>query len=232
MRERLAIYPSYAARPDPWVAGKMRAPVSALLGPEGLGVDGQRPAPIPWQDPEVSWRPRTISLTFAKHQGAGLRADAEVVYGELDAADNDVTRAWSAARVDPARLDADIRSILVKAAEHRAITDTEALALFRAEGPGLDALCRVADGLRAEAVGPEVTYVVNRNINFTNVCYVGCRFCAFAQREVDPESYTLTLTEVADKILARATELGYAHRDIASIHEVLAQLSKPGVVIA
>ena len=37
-------------------------------------------------------------------------------------------------------------------------------------------------------------------------------------------------TEVADKILARATELGYAHRDIASIHEVLAQLSKPGVV--
>jgi FO synthase len=48
-------------------------------------------------------------------------------------------------------------------------------------------------------VGDEVTYVVNRNINFTNVCYVGCRFCAFAQREVDPESYTLTLTEVADR---------------------------------
>jgi FO synthase len=41
--------------------------------------------------------------------------------------------------------------------------------------------------------------VVNRNINFTNVCYTGCRFCAFAQREVDPESYTLTLTEVADR---------------------------------
>jgi FO synthase len=41
--------------------------------------------------------------------------------------------------------------------------------------------------------------VINRNINFTNVCYVGCRFCAFAQREVDPESYTLTLEEVADR---------------------------------
>jgi FO synthase len=41
--------------------------------------------------------------------------------------------------------------------------------------------------------------VINRNINFTNVCYVGCRFCAFAQREVDPESYTLTLDEVADR---------------------------------
>ena len=103
LRERLAIYPSYAARPDPWIAGKMRAPVSALLGADGLGVDGQRPAPIPWQDPEVSWRPRTIALTFAKHQGAGLREDAEVVYGELDALENEVTRAWSAARVDPAQ---------------------------------------------------------------------------------------------------------------------------------
>src|SRR6185436_11973996 len=85
LRERLAIYPSYAARPDPWIAGKMRAPVSSLLGADGLAVDGQRPEPTPWQDPEVSWRPRTIALTFAKAQGAGLRADAEVVYGELDA---------------------------------------------------------------------------------------------------------------------------------------------------
>src|SRR5439155_10050972 len=81
LRERLAIYPSYATRPDPWVAGKMRAPVSALLGPDGLGVDGQRPAPIPWQDPDVSWRPRTTALSFSKHTGAGLRADADVVYG-------------------------------------------------------------------------------------------------------------------------------------------------------
>ena len=44
-----------------------------------------------------------------------------------------------------------------------------------------------------------MTYVVNRNINFTNVCYTGCRFCAFAQREIDPESYTLSLDEVADR---------------------------------
>ena len=51
----------------------------------------------------------------------------------------------------------------------------------------------------AEAVGDEVTYVVNRNINFTNVCYMGCRFCAFAQREIDAESYTLSLDEVADR---------------------------------
>ena len=99
----------------------------------------------------------------------------------------------------PARLGAEIREALRLAERHRPISDDQALALFQAEGADLDALRRVADGLRAEAVGDVVTYVINRNINFTNVCYVGCRFCAFAQREVDPEAYTLTLEEVADR---------------------------------
>ena len=67
---------------------------------------------------------------------------------------------------------------------------------------------RVADGLRAEAVGDEVTYVINRNINFTNVCYVGCRFCAFAQREQDAESYTLTLERGRPIAREEAWELG------------------------
>jgi FO synthase len=221
LRERLTIYPSYAARPDPWTAAKMRAPIAALLGPDGLAVTGQRPEPVSWQDPEVSWRPRTIELTFSKGPHAGLRADADTVYGELEALENEVTRAWAAQRIEPARLDGDIRAALAKAASHRPITDEEALALFRADGAALDALCSVADDLRAEAVGPEVTYVLNRNINFTNVCYVGCRFCAFAQREVDPESYTLTLAEVADKAeeawLRGATEVcmqGGIHPDL------------------
>src|SRR4029079_5094892 len=88
---------------------------------------------------------------------------------------------------------------LRKAEAHRPVSDADALALFRAEGASLDALCRVADDLRAEAVAPDVTCVINRNISCTTVCYVGCRFCAFAQREVDAESYTLTLDEVADR---------------------------------
>ena len=51
----------------------------------------------------------------------------------------------------------------------------------------------------ATTVGDDVTYVVNRNINFTNVCYTGCRFCAFAQRRTDADAYTLSLDEVADR---------------------------------
>nr|BFE86679.1 hypothetical protein GCM10020093_092800 [Planobispora longispora] len=69
--------------------------------------------------------------------------------------------------------------------------------------------------------GDDVTYVVNRNINFTNVCYTGCRFCAFAQRRTDADAYTLSLEEVADRAQegweAGATEVcmqGGIHPDL------------------
>ena len=207
LRERLAVYPRFATEPDPWLAAKMRAPVHALLAPDGLAVEGMEPSPIPWQDPDVHWRPRTISLTFSKGPAAGLRADADQVYGTFETIENEVTRAWAAARVEPERLDAEVRVALAAAEARRPLSDQGALALFRAEGASLEALCRVADDLRADDVGPEVTYVINRNINFTNVCYVGCRFCAFAQRERDPEAYTLTLHEVSDRA-EEAWELG------------------------
>lgn len=197
LRERLTVYPRFATSPDPYLSGKMRAPVAALLGPDGLAVEGQVPAPISWQDPDVSWKPRATALTFAKDADAGLREDALAVYGDFDALE--VTRGWATRAVHPERLDMDVKRALAKAAAHRPITDGDALSLFQAEGAALEALCRVADDLRAETVGHEVTYVINRNINFTNVCYVGCRFCAFAQREVDAESYTLTLDEIADR---------------------------------
>jgi FO synthase len=221
LRERLCIYPEYAARPDPYLTAKMRAPVSALLGEDGLAREGQRPEPIAWQDPDVQWKPRSIELTFAKGAGAGLRADAEDVYGDIQAVEVEETRRWAARRRDPVRIDALLKQALRAAEAHRPVTDEQALALFEAEGPALEALCEVADGLRREAVGEEVTYIVNRNINFTNVCYVGCRFCAFAQREIDPESYTLTLREVADRAeeawAAGATEVcmqGGIHPDL------------------
>lgn len=198
LRERLTVHPAFALRPDPYLAAKMRAPVTALMAPGGLAAEGRSPRPIPWQDPDVQWKPRETELTFAKGAAAGLRADADAVYGDLDGVE--VTRDWARSTVDSRRLDLEIRAALAKAARHAQISDEEALALFRAEGAALEELCRVADDLRSEAVGDEVTYVVNRNINFTNVCYVGCRFCAFAQREVDAESYTLTLGEVADRV--------------------------------
>jgi FO synthase len=200
LRERLAIYPEYALKPDPWLAGKMQEPVRLLAGEDGSAVESMEPQPVPWQDPEVRWKPRSIALTFAKGPESGLREDASDVYGDFEAIS--LTQEWlRKPRSAPERLAADVRAALRRAADGRGgqLEDREALALFEAEGDALEALCRVADDLRRAAVGDEVTYVVNRNINFTNVCYTGCRFCAFAQREVDPESYTLSLDEVADR---------------------------------
>src|SRR5207245_2339885 len=151
---------------------------------------------------------------------AGIPEDAEDVYGSFDHIS--VTRDWvERPKASPARLDADIKQALRRAADGQVVGDEDALALFQAEGDGLEALCRVADDLRREAVGDEVTYVVNRNINFTNVCYTGCRFCAFAQRRTDADAYTLSVAEVGTRadeaVAAGATEVcmqGGIHPDL------------------
>jgi len=102
-----------------------------------------------------------------------------------------------------------------------ALTDDQALALLSADGKDLEELARLADGLRREVNGDDVTYVVTRNINFTNVCYTGCRFCAFAQRRTDADAYTLSLKQIGDRAAeawdAGATEVcmqGGIHPDL------------------
>ncbi|NEA03922.1 5-amino-6-(D-ribitylamino)uracil--L-tyrosine 4-hydroxyphenyl transferase CofH, partial [Streptomyces sp. SID10116] len=108
----------------------------------------------------------------------------------------------------PSRIDGDVRAALRQAADDPTkLTDDEALALLHADGPALDALCAVADDIRRTVNGDDVTYIVTRNINFTNVCYTGCRFCAFAQRRTDADAYTLSLDQVADRA-AQAWDVG------------------------
>ncbi|MEU0254965.1 5-amino-6-(D-ribitylamino)uracil--L-tyrosine 4-hydroxyphenyl transferase CofH, partial [Streptomyces sp. NPDC006184] len=123
------------------------------------------------------------------------RGDFDEVYGDWEA-----LREAAAPGMVPQRIDGDVRGALRTAADDPTrLTDAEALALFHADGPALDALCRVADDVRRTVNGDDVTYIVTRNINFTNVCYTGCRFCAFAQRRTDADAYTLSLEQVADR---------------------------------
>src|SRR2546425_11773796 len=75
----------------------------------------------------------------------------------------------------------------------------QSLALANAEGDDLVGLLVAADELRRELAGNIVTYVVNRNINFTNICFVGCKFCAFSRGPREPDIYFLTLEQVAQK---------------------------------
>jgi 7,8-didemethyl-8-hydroxy-5-deazariboflavin synthase CofH subunit len=81
----------------------------------------------------------------------------------------------------------------------------ESLLLANAEGDDLLGLLVAADMLRRDLVGNLVTYVVNRNINFTNVCFVGCKFCAFSRGPREEDSYFHTLETMAQKTIeARA----------------------------
>ena len=133
------------------------------------------------------------------------RSDFADVYGDWDAVKEAAQATQSAVDVRGApatSLETTTRGLAaLKAAEADPgnLSNGHALTLMTAEGDLLEQVCRLADDLRREAVGDEVTYVVNRNINFTNVCYVGCRFCAFAQRRTDADAYTLSLDQVADR---------------------------------
>jgi 7,8-didemethyl-8-hydroxy-5-deazariboflavin synthase CofH subunit len=83
----------------------------------------------------------------------------------------------------------------------------QGLLLANAEGAALDALIAVADALRRQTVGDTITYVVNRNINFTNVCFVGCSFCGFARGAGAHDAYSLSAGDVVRKA-SEAWELG------------------------
>jgi len=79
------------------------------------------------------------------------------------------------------------------------LTGEQCALLANATGDDLLGLLVVADALRRELVGNIVTYVVNRNINFTNVCFVGCKFCAFSRGPRESDTYFLSLDQVAQK---------------------------------
>jgi len=83
----------------------------------------------------------------------------------------------------------------------------QCLLLANVEGDDLLGLLVAADTLRRDLVGNLVTYVVNRNINFTNVCFVGCKFCAFSRGPREGDTYFLSLEQLAQKTV-EAWQLG------------------------
>ncbi len=91
---------------------------------------------------------------------------------------------------------AEVREILHGAMCGTELTFEQGLVLATAEGSALEALLAVADQLRRETVGDAITYVVNRNINFTNVCFVGCSFCGFGRGPAAADAYSLSFEEV------------------------------------
>jgi len=223
LRERLTIYPPYIR--EPWLDPRLGAHVSALADPAtGLAAEGAVPQGRPWQEPDGGWQEtgRTDLHTSIDTTGrtTDRRDDFAEVYGDWEE-----IRSRLASEPQPApgpRIDADVKDALRQAERAPAgLSDAQALALLAADGPALEALTTLADAIRRDVNGDGITYVVNRNINFTNVCYTGCRFCAFAQRRSDADAYTLSLEQIGDRAQeaweAGATEVcmqGGIHPDL------------------
>jgi FO synthase subunit 2 len=93
-------------------------------------------------------------------------------------------------------LDPRVRVALDRALEGREVSVADGLVLAEVRGRELGALVAVADELRARQVGDVVTYVINRNINFTNVCIKHCTFCAFSRDHREEQGYLLPVAEV------------------------------------
>ena len=92
-----------------------------------------------------------------------------------------------------------LRAALDAALEGRGLDSEQAIRVAEARGADLAAVVAVADRLRRETVGDDVTYVVNRNINFTNICIIGCTFCCFGQSAHSPNAFWHSLETVADR---------------------------------
>ncbi|MEV3859917.1 bifunctional FO biosynthesis protein CofGH [Streptomyces sp. NPDC050095] len=200
LRERLCVYPEFVTRGEPWLDPRLLPHVRALADPAtGLAIADAPVVGRPWQEPDEQFTSsgrtdlhRTIDT---EGRTSDRRDDFDEVYGDWEA-----LREQAAPGMVPSRIDTDVREALAVAADDPTrLTDDQALALLHADGPALDAVCAIADDIRKTVVGDDVTYIVTRNINFTNVCYTGCRFCAFAQRRTDADAYTLSLDQVADR---------------------------------
>src|SRR5437763_996470 len=105
------------------------------------------------------------------------------------------------------RVSRDVRGILARALDGAEVSVAEADVLATTTGRDLAALTLTADELRRRHVGDTVTYVVNRNINFTNVCIKHCGFCAFSRDHREEEGYLLPIEEVVRRA-REAWELG------------------------
>ena len=211
--QRLTAQPKYVQAGAAWIDPRVAGHVAALADPEtGFAAD-VHPVGLPWQEPDEAAESlgRTDLHTAIDAEGrrSATRSDLGSAFGDWDSIR---ARAGELVARAPERLDTDVASALRSAErDPAACSDAEYLALATADGPALEAVAALADALRRDVVGDDVTFVVNRNINFTNICYTGCRFCAFAQRKGDADAFSLSAQDVADRAweahVAGATEV-------------------------
>ena len=192
--ERLALTPAYAARPERWTDAAITPHVRRFSDSRGFA------RPDRW------------------YAGAGCELPPIAARWSSTAGTREVDAPAAAAQTSVRKKrgpSAGIRAIIKAACAGHALTEADIVRLFGVEGPDLDEVIAAANQLRHESVGDTVTYVVNRNINYTNICLYHCGFCAFSKgrgsADLRGPAYNLELDEVArrtvEAAVAGATEV-------------------------
>jgi FO synthase len=195
---RLTIYPEFAHDPDRWLDDALRFRVLDRSDAEGLGRD----------DPGAVFVQR-IKPASPEQVDQGV----EVLHIGARS-----TAWYSGASVDPPvlvpgrpRAGGAVAEVLAGVLADQEVGIDEIVTLFGARGPEVAAVAEVADDLRRRVVGDEVTFVHNRNINYTNVCTFKCKFCGFSKGPLSLNlrgtPYLLTLDDIAARVV-EAAELG------------------------
>jgi len=165
-----------------------------------------------------------VGPVYARDADAWLEpAIARQVRRAVDGRGLPITDGWAAGRDDPAPVlgsggqsvgRSHITQLLDKAVAGHRLEGEEIVRLFEADGPDAQAVISAADALRRQVAGDTVTYVVNRNINYTNICLYRCGFCAFSKgstRDLRGPAYRLDMEEVgrraAEAVARGATEV-------------------------
>ncbi len=195
---RLTIHPEFALAPDTWLDERLRFPVLDRSDADGFARD----------DPGQFW-PERVTAADVVHDGAevvlvGHRSTAW--YAGATNAPTTLVPGRAAVRPGSA-----VDLALRRADDGDPLGADDLVALFRARGGEVNAIAEYADHLRHEAVGDTVTWVHNRNINYTNVCTFKCRFCGFSKGPMSLNlrgtPYLLTLDDIAERA-AEAEALG------------------------
>ncbi len=201
---RLTIYPEYAADPERWLDPAVAPRVLALADSEGLAREDNWAAGAPEVGTGGPPPPRAVALA----QGApSLLPAASLASKGAQLENGTATKAsLRAAPANAAPVARPIAEALAKVGEQVELDEADVTELFRARGRDLAAVVAAADSLRREVCGDAVTYVVTRNINYTNVCYFRCGFCAFSKGKLAANLRGAPYLVPVDEIVRRCHE--------------------------
>ena len=187
---RLTIYPEYARDPQRWLHPSLRFPVLDRSDAECMGRD----------DPGAVW-PEKVTAADVVQDGAEVVLVGHRSTAWYSGATNPPPTLMPASR--SAQIRGQVAEVLKGVEAGQEVGFDEIVALFRARGPEVTAVADLADRLRHEAVGDRITWVHNRNINYTNVCTFKCRFCGFSKGPLSLNlrgtPYLLTLDDIAQR---------------------------------